>query len=87
MKHFLSEEDVSHITRREHPKFNRVRMLNPIMWLRILSEPELAKGLRYTAQKSESLIAHNLSFPKNPSGFEAWSKKLHAELQEVFSRF
>ena len=68
MKHFLSEDDVAHITRRQHPEFDRVRMFNPLMWLSILSEPALASNLRFTAKKSESLIAHNLKYPREAGG-------------------
>ncbi len=87
MKHFLSEDDVAHITRRQHPEFDRVRMFNPMMWLRILAEPTLASNLRFTAKKSESLIAHNLNFPEKPSGWIEWRKGLVRELNEAFSRF
>lgn len=87
MKHFLSEDDIAHITRREHPEFNRVQLLNPIMWLRILNEFELAKGLRYTARKSESLIRHNLTYPASPQGYRAWQQGLIRELRDAYGRF
>ncbi|HVP22905.1 MAG TPA: LAGLIDADG family homing endonuclease, partial [Conexivisphaerales archaeon] len=87
MKHFLSEEDVAHITRRQHPQFDRVRMFNPIMWLSILAQPSLAGNLRFTAKKSESLIAHNLNFPENPEGWAEWKKGLIREMNEAFRKF
>lgn len=86
MKHFLSQEDIDHITRREHPEFNKVRLLNPVMWFRIMSHLTLASGLRYAAKKSQALIKHNLSYPDSPSKFSEWQTSLHKELQEAYSR-
>jgi flavin-dependent dehydrogenase len=87
MKHFLSESDVANITRRQHPEFDRVRMFNPMMWLRILSEPALASNLRFTAKKSGTLIAHNLKYPETPAGWLDWKKGLVREMNEAFRRF
>jgi hypothetical protein len=87
MKHFLSEEDIQSISQRKHPEFNRAQFLNPIMWLRVFSELELAKGLRYTAKKSQTLVTHNLGYPDSPRGFEAWRKKLLDELREASTKF
>jgi flavin-dependent dehydrogenase len=87
MKYFLSEEDVQAITERRHPEFSRAQFFNPILLLRVLSEFELAKGLRYTARKSQVLVEHNLKFPESPKGFEPWKKKLHEELRETTIRF
>jgi len=87
MKHFLSEDDVAQITRRQHPEFDRVRMFNPMMWLSILSEPTLASNLRFTAKKSELLINHNLAYPEKPEGWAEWKKGLVREMNEAFRRF
>ena len=87
MKHFLSEDDIANIVKREHPKFNRVALLNPIMWFRILGNLDLARGLRFTATKSEQLIQHNLKYPNSPEGFVQWQQGLHSLLQEAYSRF
>ena len=87
MKYFLSEDDVAHIVNREHPKFSKLRMLTPMMWYRIASEPDLAKGLKYTSDKSEELISHNFNYPESPSGWETWKKGLIAQLQDAYSRF
>jgi len=87
MKHFLSENDIANIVKRQHPKFNRVALLNPMMWFRILGNLDLAKDLRFTATKSEELIQHNLKYPKSPEGFLEWQKGLHALLQEAYSKF
>ena len=87
MKHFLSEEDVTAITERKHPEFNRARFMNPAMWFRILSQLSLARGLRYTVEKSASLVEINLQYPESPSGFGEWQKKLSRELMETVERF
>jgi len=87
MRHFLSEEDVAHVIRREHPEFDRTRGLNPLLWLRVLAEPGLAKGLRYTARKSQALIAHNLGFPEAPGGWQDWKRGLDKELGDARRRF
>ncbi len=87
MKHFLSNDDVQNITRREHPNFGRVNLLNPIMWLRIFTHWDLAVGLRYTAQMSEALIEHNLNYPRNPEHFADWHRKLLRMMNEAYQRF
>jgi flavin-dependent dehydrogenase len=87
MKYFLSEEDVRAIVNREHPKFGRLKLLNPAMLARVAAHPDLARGLQYTAKKSEELITHNLEYPKTPEGFDQWKKKLLSQLQEAYDRF
>lgn len=87
MKHFLSEEDIAAITERKHPQFRRTRFMNPEMWFRILAQLSLARGLRYTVEKSAALVDINLSYPQNPDGFEAWKKRLDTELTETVERF
>jgi digeranylgeranylglycerophospholipid reductase len=87
MKHFLSEDDVRAISERRHPEFNRTQMVNPILLLRALSEYDLAKGLRYTAKKSQTLVQHNLAYPTTPAGFVGWQKTLLAEIEETTERF
>ncbi|MDA4124910.1 MAG: NAD(P)/FAD-dependent oxidoreductase [Thaumarchaeota archaeon] len=87
MKHFLSEEDVAAITERKHPEFNRARFMNPGMWVRILAQLSLARGLRYTVTKSAALVEINLAYPDSPAGFEAWKKRLGKELAETVEKF
>jgi digeranylgeranylglycerophospholipid reductase len=87
MRYFLSEEDIALITRREHPRFRNVDLLNPSFIRRVLEKPTLARGLKYTSDKSERLIAHNQEYPEKPELFESWQKKLLAELQETYSKF
>ncbi|MHB2037284.1 MAG: LAGLIDADG family homing endonuclease [Nitrososphaerales archaeon] len=87
MKYFLSEDDVRAIVNREHPKFGKLKLLNPAMLARVAAHPDLARGLQYTAKKSEALIAHNLKYPSSPSGFGEWKKKLVSELEEAYQRF
>ena len=84
MKHFLSEEDISSIVNREHPRFGRLRLLNPSMIVKVAREPKLAAGLKHTADRSEELIEHNMSYPEKPSGFAAWKKQLLVKLGEAF---
>ncbi len=87
MKHFLSEEDVIAITERKHPEFNRARFMNPAMWVRILAQLSLARGLRYTVTKSAALVEINLDYPESPGGFEVWTKRLGRELLETVQKF
>jgi hypothetical protein len=87
MKHFLSEEDIAAITERKHPQFRRTRFMNPEMWLRILAKLSLARGLRYTVEKSATLVEINLAYPLDPKGFESWKKRLDTELTETVERF
>ncbi len=85
MKYFLSEEDVSLITHRKHPKFSN--LLNPTLMFRVMEKPGLARGLKYTVDKSEALIAHNQRYPDTPDKFEEWHKTLLKELQETYIKF
>ncbi len=86
MKHFLSEDDVVHVAKRQHPEFDRIRKLNPLMWLRILAKPGLASGLRFAAKKSQALIAHNLDYPETPAGWQDWKQGLDKEMSEAYRR-
>ena len=87
MKNFLSVDDVEKITSREHPSFNKINMLNPIMFLKVISHWSLAKELRYTAKKSNELVEHNQNYPESPESFPAWQNKLHLLLNEAYNRF
>jgi flavin-dependent dehydrogenase len=87
MKHFLGQDDIDSITRREHPEFKRVGYGNPgrIMWA--FGRLALARGLKYAAEKSRKLIEHCVNYPSSPDGFEDWHGKLIVELQEAYARF
>jgi len=87
MKHFLGQDDVDSITRREHPEFKGVSPgnLTRIIWA--LPRLALARGLRYTAQKSMRLIQHYMNYPNTPDGFEEWHAKFTAELREAYDKF
>ena len=87
MKHFLSEEDINDIIERRHPKFNRIQMFNPLLLMRVAGRMELARGLRYTAEKSRALVEHNLGYPETPAGFPAWKKKIVEEIDETKARY
>ncbi len=87
MKHFLTEEDINMIRDRKHPRFNAIQMLNPVLLMRVATQMDLAKGLRYTADKSQSLVELNLKFPESPKGFPDWKKKIDAEIGETKKRF
>jgi flavin-dependent dehydrogenase len=86
MKHFLGQDDVDSITRREHPEFKRVSLGNPARVLWALPRLALARGLRYTAEKSRKLIQHYMSYPNSPEGFDGWHTKFMAELREAYSK-
>jgi digeranylgeranylglycerophospholipid reductase len=87
MKHFLTAEDINMIRDRKHPRFNAIQMLNPVLLMRVASQMDLAKGLRYTADKSQALVELNLKFPESPKGFPDWKKKIDAEIDETKKRF
>ena len=87
MKYFLSEEDINAITERKHPEFNQARFMNPAMWFRVLGQLSLARGLRYTVEKSAALVDINLDYPESPKGFSGWQKRLGKELAETVEKF
>jgi len=86
MKHFLDEDDVESITRRENPEFKQVSLVNPKKILWALPRPSLARGLRYTAAKSRKLIQHYLNYPDSPEGFPEWHRRFTSELREAYTR-
>jgi len=85
MKNFLTQEDIDAITERRHPKFNAVNRLGLIV--KAASQMDLAKGLRFTADKSKALVDLNLEYPKTPKGFPDWKKKIEKEIDETKTRF
>jgi hypothetical protein len=87
MKHFLGQDDIDSITRREHPEFKRVGYgsLGRMVWA--FGHFALAQGLSYAAEKSRKLIKHYMNYPTSPDGFEDWHGKFVAELQEAYARF
>ncbi len=91
MKYFLSQEDVESIKRREHPRFPLLTslmryLLDGSLRRKIREDPELAKGLRLTAEKSRRLITLYGQYPEEPSGFEKWHKRFLAELNDAYRR-
>jgi digeranylgeranylglycerophospholipid reductase len=87
MKHFLGQDDIDSITRREHPDFKGAGYdgLGKIFWA--LGRLPLASGLRYTVEKSRKLIQHYLNYPTSPDNFTDWHGKFLAELKEAYARF
>ena len=87
MRHFLSYEDVEKITKREHPKFSKIKLLNPFMLLRVATHWGVANGLRYTVRKHEALQELYNQYPESPYEFPGWHKQLTRELNEAYVRF
>ncbi|MCX8203304.1 MAG: NAD(P)/FAD-dependent oxidoreductase [Nitrososphaeria archaeon] len=88
MKHFLSQDDIESIKRREHPRFplltNFLRVLmDGELRKRVRERPKLARGLSYVADKSRGLISLYLEYPERPEGFERWRARLLRELREA----
>ena len=46
----------------------------------------VAEGLKYTSGTNQWLVEHYYNYPKDPSGFEEWSKSLHKTLDESFAK-
>ena len=84
MKNFLSLDDVESITKREHPKWGRIALLNPILWFRALFHIRLARGLRHTAKKSSELVDLYSKYPDSPKDFKVWHNTLLKSLDESF---
>jgi flavin-dependent dehydrogenase len=86
MKHFLSQDDVDSIIRREHPEFKRVSSVSASMFLWALPRLALARGLRYTATRSGDLIQQYANYPQSPAGFTEWHNTFMAELRKAYAR-
>ena len=87
MKHFLGQDDIDSITRREHPEFKRVDYGSPGRLLWALGRMTLASGLKYAAEKSRKLIEQYANYPSSPDGFEDWHGRFVVELQEAYRKF
>jgi len=92
MKYFLSQDDIEDIKRRVHPRFPLVSNLlryitDGELRRRIKQEPQLARGLQYTAKKSRRLISLYREYPESSAGFPAWHRRFRAELEEAYRRF
>jgi len=85
MKHFLSQEDVDKIIKREQPDFKRANQASKLLWA--LPRLGLAKGLQYTSTKNRQLLQHYADYPQSPEGFTEWHNKFMADLREAFARF
>jgi geranylgeranyl reductase family protein len=87
MKHFLDQEDVDSIIAKKPPKWKKVTHGGFSKFLWALPRLALARGLRYTAMKSEELMKQYANYPQSPEGFPQWHDKFMAELQEAYARF
>ena len=84
VRNFLSDTDIQLIIKREHPTFNKVKLFNPMTWVKIARQYKLAKGLRTTSKTSELLIQHCLNYPQTPAEFPAWQNALKKILGNAF---
>jgi flavin-dependent dehydrogenase len=87
MKHFLTQEDVDRIIKREHPDFKQAELATPSRILWALPRFALARGLQYTARKSRELIAQYANYPKTPEEFPKWHAMFLEKLHEAYTRF
>ena len=85
VKHFLNQDDVESIIRREHPEFKQASY-SPSKLFWALPRLTLARGLRYTAIKSRKLIQQYAKYPQSPDGFSEWHSKFMTELREAYTR-
>ena len=85
MKHFLSQDDVDKIIKREQPDFKRASQASKILWA--LPKLGLARGLQYTAVKNRRLLQHYANYPQSPDDFPRWHNTFMAELHEAFTKF
>ena len=82
MKHFLGNLDVEAISKGEHPDFTGLGKLGMI--IRGAMNKTVASGLKYTSGQNQWLVDHYYNYPKDPSGFDEWNKKLHKTLDESY---
>jgi len=86
MKHFLNQEDVDRIIKREHPDFRQTELATPSRILWALPKLALARGLSYTAKKSHKLMGHYANYPKTPEEFPKWHAGFMEELRKAHAR-
>ena len=84
MKHFLGNLDVEAISKGEHPDFTGLGKIGMI--IRGAMNKTVASGLKYTSGQNQWLVDHYYNYPKDPSGFDEWNKKLHKTLDESYAK-
>ena len=84
MKHFLGNLDVESISKGEHPDFSGLGKIGMI--IRGAMNKTVASGLKYTSGQNQWLVEHYNNYPKDPSGFDDWNKKLHKTLDESYAK-
>ena len=84
MKHFLGNMDIESISKGEHPDFSGLGKIGMI--IRGVMNQTVAKALRYTSEQNEWLVEHYYNYPKDPSGFDEWSKTLHHRFDAAFTK-
>ena len=84
MKHFLGNLDIESISKGEHPDFSGLGKIGMI--IRGVMNQTVAKALRYTSEQNEWLVEHYYNYPKDPSGFDEWSKTLHQRFDAAFTK-
>jgi len=82
MKHFLGNLDVEAISKGEHPDFTGLGKIGMI--IRGAMNKTVASGLKYTSGQNQWLVDHYYNYPKDPSGFDEWNRKLHKTLDESY---
>lgn len=84
MKHFLGNLDVESISKGEHPDFSGLGKIGMI--IRGAMNKTVADGLRFTSKENQWLVEHYHNYPKEPAGFEEWSKVLHKRMDAAFAK-
>ena len=84
MKHFLGNLDGEAISKGEHPDFSGLGKLGMI--IRGAMNKTVASGRKYTSGQNQWLVEHYYNYPKDPSGFDEWNKKLHKTLDESYAK-
>ena len=84
MKYFLGNMDVESISKGEHPDFSGLGKVGMI--IRGIMNKTVADGLKYTSRQNKWLVNHYNDYPRDPSGFDDWNKKLHKTLDESYKK-
>ena len=85
MRHFLSSKEATDMSLGEMPDLSPVQKLTKLF--QGLGSYKAFRGLLYTMDMMKKLNRLYQNYPKEPSGFEAWKRRVDSILQDVRMRF
>ncbi len=85
MAHFLTPEEAEQLTYGTIPELSVLGTVRKVV--SGIANINAFKGLLYTAKKMKRLLELYAKYPKDMSGFDAWSKEVYAEIEDMKKKY